>query len=132
MSSTLTNPYEDKLSSLDKGSIEKIQMTSNKAAQVPGHGKDTGVIYGKAAHQLRPEVFACLLLTSWPHRWYRTRPKLDKENLEYKYSTSATNYTITSYEPNMFSVLSSTGQFKYLINRFTTDNDNDIVTNYTS
>ena len=33
MSSTLTNPYEDKLSSLDKGSIEKIQMTSKEAAQ---------------------------------------------------------------------------------------------------
>ena len=59
-------------------------------------------------------------------------PKWDNESLEYKYSTSATNYTITSYEPNMFSILSSTGQFKYLINRFTTDNDNDIVTNFIS
>ena len=59
-------------------------------------------------------------------------PKWDNESLEYKYSTSATNYRITSYEPNMFSISSSTGQFKYLINRFTTDNDNDIVTNFIS
>ena len=59
-------------------------------------------------------------------------PKWDNESLEYKYSTLATNYTITSYQPNMFSISSSTGQFKYLINRFTTDNDNDIVTNFIS
>ena len=59
-------------------------------------------------------------------------PKWDNESLEYKYSTSATNYRITSYEPNLFSISSSTGQFKYLINRFTTDNDNDIVTNFIS
>ena len=59
-------------------------------------------------------------------------PKWDNESLEYKYSTSATNYRITSYEPNMFSISSSTGQFKYLINQFTTDNDNDIVTHFIS
>ena len=59
-------------------------------------------------------------------------PKWDQADLEYQYSPSPTNFAITSYEPNMFSVSSSTGQFKYLINRFATDNNNNIVTNYTS
>ena len=60
------------------------------------------------------------------------RPKWDQTGLEYQYSPSPTNIVITSYQPNMFSVSSSTGQFKYLINRFATDNNNNIVTNYTS
>ena len=59
-------------------------------------------------------------------------PKWDKENLECKYFTSATNYAITLYEPNMFSILSSTGQFKYLIKGLTIDNDNNIFTNFIS
>ena len=59
-------------------------------------------------------------------------PKWDQADLEYQYSPSPTNFAITSYEPNMFSVSSSTGQFKHLINRFATDNNNNIVTNYTS
>ena len=58
-------------------------------------------------------------------------PKWDKENLEYKYSTLTANYTITLYELNMFSILSATGQFKYSINCFTIDNDNNIATNLT-
>ena len=61
-------------------------------------------------------------------------PKWDEENFTYQYTQnrSSSNFSITSYEPNMFSVLSSTGQFKYPINRFATENINNIVSNYTS
>ena len=59
-------------------------------------------------------------------------PKWDQADLEYQYSPYPTNFAITSHEPNMFSVSSSSGQFKFLINRFATDNNNQIVSNYTS
>ena len=61
-------------------------------------------------------------------------PKWDEVNFTYQYTQnrSSSNFSITSYEPNIFSVSSSSGQFKFLINRFATDNNNQIVSNYTS
>ena len=60
------------------------------------------------------------------------RPSWNSSLMKYDYPSLPMNYdTITSYIPNMFSV-SSSGQFKYLINRFTTDRDNKIITNFTN
>lgn len=54
-------------------------------------------------------------------------PKWEEPNFKYQYTPSPSNFAITSYEPNMFSVSSDTGQFKYLIYCFATDRNNKIV-----
>ena len=60
-----------------------------------------------------------------------SRPSWNSSLMKYDYPSTGKNCdTITSTVPNMLSV-SSSGQFKYLLNRFTTDRDKNIITNFT-